>query len=56
MLTQTYDGYMRMQRNEKWGYLDEMGREVIPAEYDFIKFLEKWTCTGTKRWQMVLHR
>ena len=38
MLTQTYDGYMRMQRNEKWGYLDEMGREVIPAEYDFIKF------------------
>lgn len=38
MLTQTYDGYMRMQRNEKWGFLDEMGREVIPAEYDFIKF------------------
>lgn len=38
MLTQTYGGYMRMQRDEKWGLLDAMGREIIPAEYDAIKF------------------
>ena len=38
MITQTYGGYMRMQRNEKWGILDEIGREIIPVEYDYIKF------------------
>lgn len=38
MISHTFGGYMKMQRNEKWGLLDEMGREVIPPEYDFIKF------------------
>ena len=39
------------------GYLDEMGREVIPAEYDFIKFFgENGLAPAQKRWQMVLHR
>lgn len=34
MLTQTYDGYMRMQRNEKWGYLDSDFNKVSTFEYD----------------------
>ena len=34
MLTQTYDGYMRMQMNGKWGYISSDGKKVIDYQYE----------------------
>ena len=35
-----YEGMIRVSRNEKWGFVDLSGREVIPAIYDRVGFYQ----------------
>lgn len=30
------EGYIILKKGDKWGYLDTLGKEVIPFEYDYI--------------------
>lgn len=42
------DGIARARKNEKWGYINEEGNEIIPCEYDSIQNFENGLCKAKK--------
>ena len=30
------DGFAAVKRNDKWGFVNEKGEEIVPCKYDFV--------------------
>lgn len=47
------DGMERVKRNDKWGYINSLGKEVVPCQYDGVKTLSRGSLVGVlkdKKW------